>query len=248
VDRQLKLVTKPKGNKSHNLTPEERARSHDAPRTIWHSLAISLRNRKTCSTKCTFFESCPVSGMSMGYRNKVNPAEDQKCLMREFPENVRRQFIDLFLTGEEGFIRGIKTAMNGYMNDVNTYGNLRDKRDMVQLLIQLYKEIYSTRRSGTTQKEPLQITIRRVSGGVEENETIDVTPRTALPAGSSTRDIFSPQSRDETESDPESLMNSPMLEKIARPVDIHHRPDHPKKRLLFEEITVETNMKEIMDE
>jgi hypothetical protein len=196
--------------------------------SVYKSLARTLGMRKKCRPDCVFFTSCPVSAASFGYKDPKDPTQNQKCLMKEFPHTVRQQFIDLFLTGEEGMITAIKKAMHNYMVDVDAYGTLKDKRDMVQLLIQLYDKIYCNTRKGASVKEPLTITIRRMG---QEPQTIDVKPHDALPPGVSVKDLVNPANADITEDDPESLINSPVLERLIRPV--------------YEEIKIETNLEEL---
>jgi hypothetical protein len=214
------------------FTAEDRAKGGNTS-TLFKSLAISLKSRKKCQTSCPFFEMCPANAMSLGYRDKNKPEEDQKCLMKEFPITVRQQFINLFLTGEEGVIHAIKTALHNYMVDVDAYGNLRDKKDMVQLMLQFYKEVYNSPRKAGVKKEPLTITIRRVGMAPE---TILVNPHGQLPEGITSQDLLAVQNGDITEGDPESLINSPVIDRImSRPV-------------YMEEIKIESNFNDIMEE
>lgn len=202
--------------------------------SFYKALSISLNHRKTCSTSCRFFEKCPVNAVSLGYRDKNNPKEDRKCLMKEFPITVRQQFINLFLTGEEGIIHGIKTALHNYMVDVEAYGNLKDKRDMVQLMLQFYDKVYNNPKKSSVSKEPLTITIRRVGMAPE---TMQINPRGQLPEGVTAKDILAPQNLDETEGDPESLIHSPLMDSFVC---------HPK--MVYEEIKIETNFEKILEE
>jgi hypothetical protein len=220
----------------HNFTPEDSAKGGKSI-TVYKSLARTLGLRKKCTLDCVFFSTCPVSAMSYGYKDEKNPANDRKCLMKDFPHTVRQQFIDLFLTGEEGIIKSIKTALHNYMNDVEAYGRLQDKRDMIQLMLQFYDKVYNNQKKGAVKKEPLTITIRRV--GVAP-ETISVMPHEALPPGKiNVRDLNNPANDDITEDDPESLIHSPMVTELLRPVS---RP------VYMEEIKIETNFEEITDD
>ncbi len=53
-------------------------------------------------------------------------------------------------------------------------------------------------------------------------------------------DITSPANDDITEGDPESLVNSPMVAHLLRPVD--------RKVVYMEEIKIESNMESIMED
>ena len=205
--------------------------------SLHKSLATTLNKRTKCSTNCRFFEQCPVNALSYGYKSKEHPEQNQKCLMKEFPHTVRQQFINLFLTGEEGIIHGIKTALHNYMVDVEAYGNLHDKRDMVRLMLDFYEKIYNKRSIGV-KKEPLTITIRRVGMAPE---TMEFNPRSALPEGVSIRDVFADQNADVTEGDPESLIHSPIVDNFIR--------GKPMPRPIYmEEIKIESNIEQILEE
>ena len=201
--------------------------------TVYKSLARTLGMRKKCSTSCVFFHTCPVSAISMNHTDPktgvVHP-----CLMKAFPPTVKQQFIDLFLTGEEGIIASIKKALHNYMNDVDAYGRLSDKRDMVRLMLDFYKEVYNSPRKGAVVKEPLTITIRRV--GIP-TETINVMPHEVLPPGKfSIEDMVNPANDDETEDDPESMLNSPVMERIVN------------RTITMEEIKIESNIERFLEE
>lgn len=206
--------------------------------TIYKTLSMTLAKREKCTTSCRFFEQCPVNALSYGYKSKDHPEQNQKCLMKEFPHTVRQQFINLFLTGEEGVIHGIKTALHNYMVDVEAYGNLHDKRDMVQLMLQFYKEVYNTQRQKGLKKEPLTITIRRVGMAPE---TMEFNPRSALPEGVTAKEIMFDGNEDITEGDPESLMLSPIMDNFIRGKPIP-RP------IYMEEIKIESNIEQILEE
>jgi len=229
-----------KGEPNKIATPESLSKGGKSV-SIFKVLAGSLRKRKKCTVTCQFFEHCPVNAMSIGYQDKTNPAEDRKCLMKEFPHTVRTQFINLFLTGEEGIIQAIKTALHNYMVDVEAYGNLHDKRDMVQTMLQFYKEVYAPRREKGLKKEPLTITIRRVGMAPE---TLEINPRGQIPEGVTVKELFAPQNNDITEGDPESLIGSPMVAELLRPVN----RTRPIPGVMYEEIKIESNMDSIMEE
>jgi hypothetical protein len=223
---------------AHQLTTEDRIKGSQTM-SYYKSLARTLAARKKCTTSCVFFEKCPANAVSMGFRDEKNPENDRKCLMKEFPHTVRQQFIDLFLTGEEGVIASIKKALHNYMNDVDAYGTLKDKRDMVQLMLQFYDKVYNNPKKGAQKKEPLTITIKRVG---MSPEVIDVTPHEVLPAGTTiVRAHNDPAADDITEGDPESLINSPILTEVMRPVS---RPIN----MVMEEIKIESNIEQLMEE
>ena len=198
----------------------------------WGVLKQTLGRRTKCDSGCTFFEQCPVCAMSVSW---VNPktGEKNKCLMKEFPETVKVQFVNLFLTGEEGIIKAIKTALHNYMNDVDAFGSLKDKKDMIQLMLQFYKEVYNSSRTAGKAKEPLTITIRRV--GLEP-QTVNIMSNEPLPEGVSRKELLMIQNGDITEGDPESLVNSPIFDQIVN------------RKVTMEEIKIETNIEQFIGE
>jgi hypothetical protein len=233
---QFQSREKPKskrgGNKYHTFTDEDRAKGGKSM-TVYRSLKLSLANKRNCSVKCNFFDSCPMAPMALG-------SPDKSCLMNKFPETVKKQFVDLFLTGREGMIAGIKKVMFDYMNDVNTYGNLRDKKEMIRLLMDLYGLIYDPKQGQNQNKEPLQIIIKRVSGNVQEAETITVTPHQVLPMEARKLQTGL-DSQDVVGQDSESLMGSDRLEEI---IGGSKRFGH----LVAEEIQITTNVEKVFKE
>lgn len=219
----------------HQFTLEE-SKKGGYTASPFKSLSRALGQRKKCSVSCMFFEQCPANAMSLGYRNPNNPEEDKKCMMKEFPHTVRQQFVNMFLTGEEGIVKQIKTLMHNYLNDVEAYGTLHDKRDSLQLMITMYDKIYNNTRKAGIKKEPLTITIRRVG---MEPQVMEIKPRGMLPEGIRTTDVINASNGDITEGDPESLMNSPMLDTITR-------LEKPIKYM--EEIKITTNIEHILEE
>lgn len=216
---------------THEFTKEESAKGGNSI-TVYKSLARTLGMRKKCSTSCVFFHTCPVSAMAMNHTDPKTKVV-HPCLMKEFPPTVKQQFIDLFLTGEEGIIASIKKALHNYMVDVDAYGNLKDKKDMIQLMLQFYKEVYNSPRKAAGVKEPLTITIRRVG---MQPESISVMPHEALPPGRfSIEDLNNPANDDITEDDPNSLLNSPLITRIVR-----------GQVVTMEEIKIESNFEQIL--
>jgi len=191
--------------------------------SIYRNLGHSLSKRVKCTPNCLYFEICPVCAMSYG-------SPERKCMMKEFPETVKKQFVNMFLSGEEGVISQIKTTLHNYMVDVEAYGTLHDKRDMVQTMLSFYDKVYNNPKKMVGKKEPLTITIRRVG---MEPQTVLVNPREPMSVGT----FIESADKD----DRESLINSPVLDTILmnKPVP---RP------LYFEEIKIESNIEELLND
>jgi hypothetical protein len=208
----MKIELPPKQNP--NFTKEE-SQKGGKNQTVWRTLSQSLGRRQKCSPTCFYFEQCPVAALSLGYENPAKPEENKKCMMKEFPLNVRQQFINMFLTGEEGVIRAIKEALYMYQMEVETRGTLRDKRDLIDIMLRIYSEVYVKPKGFKSAQlsEPLTIVIRRVG---KEPEVIDVTPNQMLPEGVKIRDILESGNVIMPEDDAESLFNSPRLKEITR--------------------------------
>lgn len=231
MERPVEMV-KVKKPMRNDITPANREQNSlgGKTRSFIGEMQRSLGQRKNCSTRCPMFDGCPVGMMALSF---INPKTKEKgrCLMKQMSPEVQNQFFNLFLSGEEGVIKAIKDALFAYLTDVNAYGTIRDKKDLVDVLVNFYKIIYTSPRGIAKVKEPLTITIRRV--GFEPQE-MKILPNEPLPDGVRIDKLMAPENDDITEGDPESLMTSPVLERIV------------KREPVMEEIKIETNVERFL--
>lgn len=215
-------------------TPESKSKGGKT-RSMYGELQRSLTSRKVCNHRCPMFDTCPLGVSAMAF---TNPKTGEKglCLMKQMTPNVQKQFINMFLTGEEGVIRAIKDAIHAYLTDVELYGTMKDKKELIDVLIRFYKEVYASPKNVQRTKAPLTITLRRVGF---EPETLTIAPSEQLPEGIGIKQLRDPIHGDITEGDPESLMTSPILDTITR---------LEKRGAVFEELKIEGIAAEEEDE
>ncbi len=192
----------------HELTQEERSKG-GSNTTIYKSVANTLRKRKKCSTRCYYFDTCPLMAMSMS-------SPEKKCAMRAFPEKIRRRFEKVFLGGEDGLINEITTAIYSYGLEVDAMPGLKGKREFIDMLFQLHKAKFGDKKQIVGDREPLQININQINAK-EQKEIPDGTVKPVIKAIEMKRIEHAEAIMDELkcEDDPESLFNSDKLDEIV---------------------------------
>jgi len=195
-----------------NFTQEQRSKGGRTT-SIFKSMASSLKRRKTCNTKCFYFEECPLMSMSLS-------SPDKKCLMKAFPEAVRKRFQDVFLSGEDGMILDLKKAIYQYGL---TQTDPRGKKEYIELMLKLHKAVYGDKSQIISDKEPLQINISQLQTTAPMEKVIpDGTVKPLVEKLESKRSIEWKEAVMKeceevikVEEDPETLFDSPMLDKIV---------------------------------
>ena len=196
-----------------NFTQEQRSKGGRTT-SIFKSMASSLKRRKTCNTKCFYFEECPLMSMSLS-------SPDKKCLMKAFPEAVRKRFQDVFLSGEDGMILDLKKAIYQYGL---TQTDPRGKKEYIELMLKLHKAVYGDKSQIISDKEPLQINISQLQTTAPMEKVIpDGTVKPLVEKLESKRSIewkeaVMKECKEvaDVEEDPETLFNSPLLDDIVR--------------------------------
>ena len=201
-----------------NFTQEQRSKGGRTT-SIFKSMASSLKRRKTCNTKCFYFEECPLMSMSLS-------SPDKKCLMKAFPEAVRKRFQDVFLSGEDGMILDLKKAIYQYGL---TQTDPRGKKEYIELMLKLHKAVYGDKSQIISDKEPLQINISQLQTSVSDRVEKVVPDGTIPPLieklsekleskrSIAYKEAIMEECREvaDVELDPETLFDSPMLDKIV---------------------------------
>jgi hypothetical protein len=193
----------------HELTQEERVKGATKP-SLYKSVANTLRKRKKCSTKCFYFDTCPLMAMSMS-------SPEKKCAMKAFPERIRRRFEKVFLGGEDGLINEITTAIYTYGLEVEAMPGLKGKKEFIDMLFQLHKAKFGDKKQIVSDREPLQINIQQLNTSGTK-EIPDGTVKPVLTAIETKRIEYAEAVMEDlkVEDDPESLFNSEKLDKIMR--------------------------------
>lgn len=188
----------------YQFSPEDRQKG-GRTKSIFKSLADSLKKRKKCNASCFYFEDCPLMPLSMS-------AAEHKCMMKQFPESTRKRFTDVFLRGEEGMIDDIKKAIYQYGLSAN---DLRGKKEYIELMLKLHKAVYGDKSQVITANEPLQININQLqSVGKETKEIPDATVKAAVEVLETKKSKELRESLEPPEPDPESLMYSPLARQM----------------------------------
>jgi hypothetical protein len=193
------------------FTREQRSKGGKTT-SIFKSMASSLKRRKTCNPKCFYFEECPLMSMSMS-------SEGHKCHMKLFPESVRKRFQDVFLSGEEGMILDLKKAIYQYGL---TQTDARGRKEYIEMMLKLHKAVYGDKSQIISDKEPLQINISQLQTAAPLEKVIpDGTIKPIVEKIESKRSIeykekIMEECREvaDVECDPETLYDSPILDKI----------------------------------
>ena len=196
---------------NHELTQADRLKGSQTI-SIYRQLANSLRKRKRCSTKCFYFESCPLMSMSMS-------SPDKKCMMKAFPERIRTRFTKVFLEGEDGLLSEIKGAIYQFGLQADTM-SLKEKRDYIELMLKLHKAIYGDKTQVISDKEPLQINIQQLQQGYESLSHVAVGVLESK-RSIQLKEAIQAECKEivDVETDPESLFSSPRLIDIVRKND-----------------------------
>ena len=196
---------------NHELTQADRLKGSQTI-SIYRQLANSLRKRKRCSTKCFYFESCPLMSMSMS-------SPDKKCMMKAFPERIRTRFTKVFLEGEDGLLSEIKGAIYQFGLQADTM-SLKEKRDYIELMLKLHKAIYGDKTQVISDKEPLQINIQQLQQGYDQLSNVAVGVLESK-RSIQLKEAIQAECKEivDVETDPESLFHSPLLSDIMRKND-----------------------------
>jgi len=189
-------------------------------------LANSVRNRKWCSSKCEFSESCPMLPLSMskefdivdekrGYKRILHP-----CKLKDAPAGVQRRIQNMFLNGEDGLLTEIRSAL--FVAGTNLGADVKERLAYADAVGRLHKTIYGEKATMSS-SEPLEITVRHFSkpdgmSGTEVKAFQQQTARKLLDY-KKTKDDILPEEVPDLQ-DPESLMLSPMMDTIIRRKDI----------------------------
>jgi hypothetical protein len=146
--------------------------------------------------------------------------------MKAFPEAVRKRFQDVFLSGEDGMILDLKKAIYQYGL---TQTDARGKKEYIELMLKLHKAVYGDKSQIISDKEPLQINISQLQTSVSDRVEKVVPDGTIPPLieklsekleskrSIAYKEAIMEECREvaDVELDPETLFDSPMLDKIV---------------------------------
>ena len=195
-----------------NFSPEECIKGghnlrHGDPMDRNNTLIKSIRAMRKCGTRCPIFLDCPM--MPLAISPKVR--KERHCLVNLGGEALRRRYIKMFLTGEEGMIAEIKTLIYQYSVDAENMG-LAEREKAVRMLMDLFKMIYGEKRVFKREAEPVIIDVTDESIPVDWKVT--ATRDRGTGRGQYRMREQEIAAVDDAKPDPESLVFSDKLKEI----------------------------------
>jgi hypothetical protein len=147
-------------------------------------------------------------------------SENKQCMMKVFPEKIRRRFEKVFLGGEDGLINEITTAIYSYGLEVDSAPGMRGKKEFIDMLFQLHKAKFGDKKQIVGDREPLQINIQQLNNVKETKEIPDSTVVPVVKVLSAKQKFQEKVAAEceevlKVEDDPESLFNSDKLDEIV---------------------------------
>lgn len=156
--------------------------------------------------------------------SRANP--DSACLLNKGGNAMIKEFIDIFVRGEDGLISQINKILYSYGMDIEV-APASIKKDYAQLLMQWHKQQYSDPTKQFEQKPNLTVVINEMT---REGKCVTIPVVPVIEVGginNAKNDIaFDRMLKETLEEDEESLLNSPILESIITDV-----PKHPAHHL-----------------
>lgn len=194
---------------SHELTNEDRIKKTGKPNR-GTAIVNSIKNRVNCNEKCRIFWECPMMPLSI---SRANP--DTACLLNKGGNALIKEFIDIFVRGEEGLVSQINKIIYSYGMDIEV-APPGIKKDYALLLMQWHKQRYSDPTKQFEQKPNLTVVINEMT---REGKMIEVPIVPVLEAGA-IRNVkndveMDMRLRKELGEDPESLFSSPMIDALS---------------------------------
>lgn len=122
-----------------------------------------INARRKCSSKCPFFDSCPLMPISFG-------SKDKKCRLKDLPTHVKTKYYNLFLAGEEGLLQEIKQIVWKLIIYSEKEDNFKELERVSRILMDFYKLIYGEKRNiQHSGKVHLEIIVEEVDVDDEPN-------------------------------------------------------------------------------
>jgi hypothetical protein len=154
-----------------------------------------------------FVDTCPLMPLAQADSEK-------RCLMNMMNQTLRKRFVNMFLTGEDGLIDEIRRVIYAMGIDLES-SPFEFKKDYAELLMRLHKTIYGEKQTIKGDRAPVLIQVNELVSGVSQNPDCN-TVLIKLPEQSMSLGLGKAGSRMALpfERDPESLMDSPIADEI----------------------------------
>ena len=183
IESEMRVFIPEKESKTgYRLTDADRKKGWEAhaqhPRGGFNPI-MAITRRRWCSPNCIVFYQCPMMPVAMSAKPKekaclINGYYDpQKKLFVKTGDKLRRRFINMFMTGEDGIIDEMKRVLFDYSIESGS-ATIQDRKDYIDMLLKLYRSLYGDRKAARV-VEPITITLREIGFDGEligEGETI----------------------------------------------------------------------------
>jgi hypothetical protein len=200
----------------HVLTDEDRLKK-TGKRNPGTSIINAIKHRRTCGSRCPIFEVCPMMPLSV---SRANP--ESRCLLNLGGNVLIRRFMNLIVKGEDGLINEINNVLYSYAQDIEV-ASPAVKKDYAMMCMQLHRQLYGDPRRAQMEAKPqLTVVINEMDGEgrIREVEVVPVVEAGGI--NNAKLDIEAAKMiMAAKEDDPESLVNSPIFDKLFENVPTH---------------------------
>lgn len=199
----------------YQLTDADRQKSHDVQAAEGRgndgaAIINTIRRRTKCGTKCMLFDRCPLMPLSISAANK-----GRTCLLNVGGAVMIRRYLNLIAKGEDGIINEINNTLYLYAQDIET-ASPKVKKEYALMCMQLHKQLYVDRPAGKLEERPqLTVVINELGRKEAIVPIVDVTPLNQA-SQRETNKLAYRIVKAEKEEDPESLINSPVVDQVMK--------------------------------
>lgn len=209
-------------HKGHVLTQADREKGWHTPKPQM-AIINAIKNRKKCSPRCMIFELCPMMALSMSAANR-----DGACLLNRGGNVLIRRFINLMVKGEDGILNEINNVLYSYAFDIET-APPSIKKEYAQLLLQLHNQLYAKRDKEQEARPNLTVVINEMGSDGKIREVVPIIETGGVMKRGEARKLIAAIEDAKTE-DPESLMNSPIIEEIMNVQEPYRRTEDDERQ------------------
>lgn len=184
------------------------AKGIDKRRLKWQEFSQNvLKNRVNCTSKCPYFSRCPMAQ----YRNT---SSGKPCAVAGLSDEDQRRYLAIFVFEDDALKDEAKRMLWKLGSILNLEDDPKEIEKYLELILRFVRTFKAELKEEAGDNEPITINIEGLSAEVSEdpNKKLFIAP-----------DIV-------VQTDPESLLNSPIVDKIAAPkADRLNQPIFVKK-------------------
>ena len=195
---------------NHDFTTEERSKGGSALSPL-KILANSVRRRKYCTVECPFADACPVLPLAQSEWTD-DTKQRHPCKLKEAPPAIKRRIANMFLNGEEGLLSEIRTTL--FVTSTKLEDDNKERMAYADRLMKLHEILYGEKGTLINSSEPVEITVRQINtpAGIGQEVKLNTTNERIVRQQDNAFKLLSRNFP--PPDDPETLMNSPVLDEI----------------------------------